>query len=214
MTRSWSKDWTICNVAEGFQSETVESGVTIDALPESAVNRLAGHEHKVQGLAGVSVASTSSYRGDVLMDALTQHSFAEMMPDVYLTYERVFETGQGCIVTRDCLWAEGSVYSIADWGLLGEVEAERRIEFRWVETAEGGYFSSWWLLEPSTGSMLTCLSGSVHIGVIFPWRGDPSCACELAHVDVDRRYIRRGGQPTDRHWLHDWKRLMRDCRKR
>ena len=55
------------------------------------------------------------------------------MPDVYLTYDRDFDQGKNCIVERDCLSATGSVFTVADWGILGEVTAQRNIEFRWVE---------------------------------------------------------------------------------
>ncbi|MEC7946218.1 MAG: hypothetical protein VX265_01545 [Myxococcota bacterium] len=158
---------------QGSNLETAQEGVTIDSLPASAVDQLAGHDHSVEGLSGVSLASSSSYRSGVLMEALTQYSFATMMPDVYLTYDRDFESGQDCIVSRDCLWAEGSVYSVADWGILGEVEADRRIEFRWIETEAGWVFlQRWWLLEPSTGSRLSLRIGDqYYIGVNLPMSG-------------------------------------------
>ena len=157
----------------GANLETAEDGVTIDSLSASAIDGLAGHEHSVEGLAGVSLASSSAYGSGVLMEALTQYSFAEMMPDVYLTYDRDFEEGKDCIVSRDCMWAEGSVYSVADWGILGEVEAERRIEYRWVETDAGwAFLQRWWLLEPSTGSRLDLrISDQYYIGVNLPMSG-------------------------------------------
>ncbi|MEE2752171.1 MAG: hypothetical protein VX519_12135 [Myxococcota bacterium] len=154
----------------GENLETAEGGVTIKTLPQGAVDGLDDYEHGVDGLAGVSLATDSGYKSTVLMEALTQYSFADMMPDVYTTYEREFDEGQGCIVERDCLWAKGSVYSVADWGALGEVEADRRIEFRWVETEEGWVFlQRWWLLEPSTGTRMNLvISDQYYIGINFP----------------------------------------------
>jgi len=150
--------------------ETAETGMTIENLPESAVGNLDQYDHAVEGLAGVSLATVSSYDNATLMEALTQYSFATMMPDVYISYEREFDEGQDCIVSRDCLWAEGSVCSVADWGLLGEVQADRRIEFRWVETDAGWVFlQRWWLLEPSTGSRMDLvISDQYYIGINFP----------------------------------------------
>ena len=155
---------------EGENLATAEEGVSIQNLPESAVTDLAGHAHAVTDLAGVSLATSSGYDGTVLMEALTQYSFADMMPDVYITYDREFEEGKSCIVTRECLWAEGTVYSLADWGVLGEVEAERRIEFRWIELEDDWVFlQRWWLVEPSTGSALDLeISDQYYIGVNFP----------------------------------------------
>jgi len=155
---------------DGENLETAEGGVTIKTLPQSAVENLDEHAHAVEGLAGVSLANDSAYKSDVLMEALTQYSFAEMMPDVYITYEREFEEGRGCIVSRECLWAKGSVFSVADWGALGEVEADRRIEFRWVETEQGWVFlQRWWLQEPSTGTRLNLvISDQYYIGINYP----------------------------------------------
>ena len=154
----------------GENLEVAEAGVTITNLADSAVEGLAGHQHSAAGLAGVSLSTGSAYDGQILMEALTQYNFKTIIPDVYLEYDRVFETGQDCIVDRDCLWAEGEVYSLADWGLLGEVEADRRIEYRWVEADAGWVFlQRWWLTAPSTGSKLDLvISDQYYIGVNFP----------------------------------------------
>ena len=147
-----------------------QDGMTITNLPDSAVTSLAGHAHTTEGLAGVSMVTNSGYDGQVLMEALTQYSFKTIIPDVYLEYDRTFDAGEDCIVSRDCSWADGSVYSLADWGILGEVEADRRIEFRWVETDAGWVFlQRWWLTEPFTGNKLDLLiSDQYYIGINFP----------------------------------------------
>ena len=157
----------------GENLESAEDGLGIANLPKSAIAGLEGHEHSVDDIEGVSVATESGHGGKVLMEALTQYSFARIMPDVYLEYDRQFEEGKGCIVERDCLWAEGTVYSVADWGLLGEVEADRRIQFRWVETEEGWVFlQRWWLTEPSTGSKLNLvIDDQYYVGANFGIKG-------------------------------------------
>jgi len=154
----------------GENLELAEAGVTIAELPASAVADLAGHNHSTDGLAGVSLVTPSAYGGQTLMEALTQYNFKTIIPDVYLEYDRTFDEGQDCIVDRGCLWAAGSVYSLADWGLLGEVEADRRIEYRWVEAEAGWVFlQRWWLTAPSTGSKLDLrISDQYYIGVNFP----------------------------------------------
>ena len=155
---------------QGSDLESAEEGLSIQNLPGSAVRNLSGHAHGTDGLKGVSVATKSRYETCVLMEALTQYSFARMMPDVYNTYEREFDEGQDCIANRKCLWAEGSVYSVADWGILGEVEADRRIEYRWVETDKGwAFLQRWWLTEVSTGTRLgLTIDDQYYIGVNFP----------------------------------------------
>ena len=88
----------------------------------------------------------------MLMEALTQYSFARMMPDVS-TYDREFDSGQDCIATRDCLWAEGSVYSVADWGFSAK---SRRPTDRVPADRDGrgwAFLQRWWLTE-STGTRL------------------------------------------------------------
>ena len=154
----------------GADLEAAEEGLSIQNLPQSAVVGLAGHAHKTDGLEGVSLATSSRYPACILMEALTQYSFARMMPDVYITYDREFDSGQDCIATRDCLWAEGSVYSVADWGVLGEVTADRRIEYRWIETVEGwAFLQRWWLTEESTGTRLgLSIDDQYYIGINFP----------------------------------------------
>lgn len=154
----------------GSDLASAEEGLSISNLPKSAVNNLEGHSHKVSGLEGVSLATKSRYPTCTLMEALTQYSFARMMPDVYITYDREFDEGQDCIAAMDCMWAEGSVYSVADWGLLGEVTADRRIEFRWVETEAGwAFLQRWWLTEVSTGTRLDLtIDDQYYVGVNFP----------------------------------------------
>ena len=148
----------------------VEDGVQIDQLALEAVEALPGENHSVVDLSGVSVVTESSYGPDVIADALTQYSFAEMMPDVYDVYDRTFSQGQDCIVDAECDWAEADAYTVADWGLLGKVEAQRMIQFRWVETSFGPVFlQRWWLTEPSTGSSLgLVIHNQYYIGATMP----------------------------------------------
>jgi len=155
---------------EGNNLASAEEGLSIQNLPQSAVRDLAGHAHSTKGLEGVSVATTSRYETCALMEALTQYSFAKMMPDTYITYDRDFDEGQDCIASRNCLWAEGHVYSVADWGLLGEVTADRRIEFRWIETDKGwAFLQRWWLTEESTGTRLDLsIDDQYYVGINFP----------------------------------------------
>jgi len=155
---------------EGSDLTSAEEGLSIENLPRTAVRNLSGHAHQTEGLKGVSVATKSRYETCVLMEALTQYSFARMMPDVYTTYDREFDEGQDCIANRNCLWAEGSVYSVADWGILGEVTADRRIEYRWVETEKGwAFLQRWWLTETSTGTRLDLtIDDQYYVGVNFP----------------------------------------------
>ena len=154
----------------GADLEAAEEGLSIENLPKSAVKNLAGHAHQTQGLQGVSLATKSGYETCTLMESLTQYSFARMMPDVYTVYDREFDEGQDCIATMECFWAEGSVYSVADWGLLGEVTADRRIEFRWIETEQGwAFLQRWWLTEVSTGTRLDLtIDDQYYVGINYP----------------------------------------------
>ncbi len=154
---------------KGDQLAEAEAGYTLGTIPGSAIKGLEGHKHTNQGLEGVSLVTQSDYGSKKLMEALTQYSFKTIMPDVYLTYDRTFDEGKRCIVERDCLWADGSVYSVADWGILGEVQADRRIEFRWVETDQGWVFlQRWWLTAPSTGTKLDLrIQDQYYIGINY-----------------------------------------------
>ena len=124
----------------GENLASAEEGMTISNLSASAAAGLEGHAHTTEGLAGVSMVTNSGYGGQILMEALTQYNFKTIIPEVYLEYDRTFDEGLDCIVSRECLWADGSVYTLSDWGILGEVEADRRIEFRWIETDMGWVF--------------------------------------------------------------------------
>ena len=152
------------------ESDTTDlmEGNSISVLSESSVEMLEG-DHKLEGLKGVSLLTDSGYNSRILMESLTQYSFKEIMPDVYLTYDREFDQGQNCIVDRDCLLATGSVFTIADWGILGEVTAQRNIEFRWVELEdEWAFVQRWWLTEPSTGTKLDLrIDNQYYIGVNY-----------------------------------------------
>jgi hypothetical protein len=160
------------NLADWLQDDQLteaQAGYTLGTIPDAAIQGLAGHAHTNDGLEGVSLVTQSGYGGKKLMEALTQYSFKTIMPDVYLTYDRSFDEGKRCIVDRDCLWADGSVYTLADWGLLGEVEADRRIEFRWVNTGSGWVFlQRWWLTAPSTGTKLDLrIQDQYYIGINY-----------------------------------------------
>jgi len=154
-------------IDESDTTELVE-GNSISVLSESSVETLEG-DHKLEGLKGVSLLTDSSYNSTVLMESLTQYSFKEIMPDVYLTYDRDFDQGKNCIVERDCLLATGSVFTVADWGILGEVTAQRNIEFRWVELEDDwAFIQRWWLTEPSTGTKLDLrIDNQYYIGINY-----------------------------------------------
>ena len=154
----------------GADLDAAQEGLSIQNLSKTAVSGLEGHAHQTNGLEGVSLATQSRYPTCTLMQALTQYSFARMMPDVYITYDREFDEGQDCIADRDCMWAEGSVHSVADWGLLGEVTADRRIQFRWIETATGwAFLQRWWLTDVSTGTRLgLTIDDQYYVGINFP----------------------------------------------
>ena len=154
-------------ISEEDTSELIE-GNSISILSETAVVELEG-EHNLEDLTGVSLLTESGYDSTILMESLTQYSFKEIMPDVYLTYDREFEEGKNCIVEKECLLAKGSVYTIADWGILGEVTAQRNIEFRWVELDdEWAFVQRWWLTEPSTGTKLDLkIENQYYIGVNY-----------------------------------------------
>ena len=143
-------------------------GNSISVLSESSVETLEG-DHKLEGLKGVSLLTDSSYNSTVLMESLTQYSFKEIMPDVYLTYDRDFDQGK-TVLLRDCLLATGSVFTVADWGILGEVTAQRNIEFRWVELEDDwAFIQRWWLTEPSTGTKLdsSAIDNQYYIGINY-----------------------------------------------
>ena len=148
-------------------TELIE-GNSISILSSESVENLEG-EHHLEDLKGVSLLTDSGYDSTILMEALTQYSFAEIMPDVYLTYDREFDTGKNCIVEKECLFATGNVFTVADWGILGEVTAQRNIEFRWIELDDGWAFvQRWWLTEPSTGTKLDLrIDNQYYIGINY-----------------------------------------------
>jgi len=152
----------------GDQRDPILEGYESLTLTLEAVTDLDGHQHGVDNLSGVSVLTESNYETEIIADALTQYNFKTIIPDVYLEYDREFEEGQQCIVFQGCLWAEGTVYTLADWGILfGEVEADRRIQFRWVETDVGWMFlQRWWLTSPSKNEPETVLiQDQYYIGI-------------------------------------------------
>ena len=155
---------------KGEERSLLDKGVQVSTLQKSAFEHLEGVGHSVENLSGVSMVTTSSYAPDVILEALTQYSFADMMPDVYDVYDRNFSEGQDCIVAQECMWAEAEAYTVADWGLLGNVEANRKIQFRWIETDAGSVFlQRWWLTEPSTGtSMGLVIHNQFYIGATIP----------------------------------------------
>ena len=154
-------------INESDTTDLVE-GNSISVLSESSVSMLEGN-HNLETLKGVSLLTDSRYNSRILMESLTQYSFKEIMPDVYLTYDREFDQGKNCIVERDCLLATGNVFTVADWGILGEVTAQRNIEFRWVELEdEWAFIQRWWLTEPSTGTKLDLrIDNQYYIGINY-----------------------------------------------
>lgn len=158
-------------IEEGEDAALVEDGVQIEGLAQEAIEGLEGDNLSVVDLSGVSIITRSSYDPSVLADALTQYSFADIMPDVYDVYDRTFDEGQECIATQDCDWAQAKAYTIADWGLLGKVEAQRIIQFRWVDSPWGPVFlQRWWLTEPSTGTSLgLIIHNQYYIGATLPY---------------------------------------------
>ena len=105
----------------------LEEGSSIACLPKTAIEDLEG-EHNycsvgddgIEDMKGVTMLTQSKYSGTVLMEALTQYSFAEIMPETYLTYDREFNQGKECISEQSCMFASATAYTVADWGILGQ----------------------------------------------------------------------------------------------
>ena len=96
-------------IDESDTTELVE-GNSISVLSESSVETLEG-DHKLEGLKGVSLLTDSSYNSTVLMESLTQYSFKEIMPDVYLTYDRDFDQGKTVLLREIVCWQQEVFYS-------------------------------------------------------------------------------------------------------
>ena len=96
---------------------------------------------------------------------------------------------------------------MADWSLLGEVTADRRIEFRWVESDAGWVFlQRWWLTEPSTGTKLDLrIQDQYYIGINYPSGGGTRrvhaswLKMEISTGD----YTENGAKQMIRNWEKD-----------
>ena len=92
------------------------------------------------------------------------------------------------------------MYSVAT-GPFGEVTADRRIEFRWVESDAGWVFlQRWWLTEPSTGTKLDLGSRTSTTSASPPTNGAP-----FAHASWLKMQMSTGDATERAPWpIRNW----------
>ena len=132
------------------QEEDIEEGYQINLLVKEAVADLEGENHTLSDdLIGGAVATQSVFKVDDIVRATTVEDWESIIgEDQYEYYKRTFISGEDCIASRDCLRA--SARSESELVQLGiSITSKNRIDFRWVETADGwAYIQRSWLTEP------------------------------------------------------------------
>jgi len=117
--------------------EDIEEGYQINLLDPDGVADLEGDNHTLSAeLIGAAVAHESTHTVDELARALTIESWEEITVDQFEYYTKIWDYGEDCIATRDCLAAEAT--SDSEMVQLGiSVVSTNRILYRWVEMDKG-----------------------------------------------------------------------------
>lgn len=136
--------WLADNYAEASE------GYEVRQLSKSAVDRLDDRSFNIDGLQGAAVATRIAHKLRPTVDALVVGDAVDIYGNTYEAYRRDWDTNPDCHLSRndDCLLAEASIASTADYG-LAVVESRYRSEYRWVDTELGwAHIQRTWLLEP------------------------------------------------------------------
>ena len=117
--------------------EATLEGYTIENPSGGALGTLDGKERKTEGMVGAAVASQLDAGVAKATDVLTTGDFTKVFEGSYLQYDRTFEDEPRCFNDKDCDALAFKVYSVADYPVLGELRANFKAEYRWVEFARG-----------------------------------------------------------------------------
>jgi hypothetical protein len=155
-------------LAKNFEEAT--DGYAIDQLSRSGVDALDNRSRTLEGLNGVAVASRIGHGIKPVVRVIAVGDATKVYGDLYLRYERDWDTNASCHVDQDCEWGEATIDAEADYGLT-TVESRYRSEVRWVET-EGGmaHIQRTWLLQPIEALGVKTAS-QFYLGVSLPRGG-------------------------------------------
>lgn len=128
--------------------ETAE-GYEVEGLTREITDALDGTDRPVDGIFGVTVATSSGHSVDRSATALVEVGPDEFAPDNYNSYERDYVTDPDCFVARECLWLEtDEVFEgVLAMGVTSLNHAYN--EYRWIEIEDGWAMAQRaWLVEP------------------------------------------------------------------
>jgi hypothetical protein len=136
--------------------EATLEGYTIENPSGGALGTLDGKERKTDGMVGAAVASRLDEGVAKATKVLTQGDFTKVYEGSYLQYDRTYSDSASCYNAKECEELAFKVYSVADYPVLGELRANFKAEYRWVEfqRSEDGepLFASvqrTWLVKPA-----------------------------------------------------------------
>lgn len=133
----------------GEHIEETLDGYEVRGLTQAVTDSLDGTARPVDGIFGVTVATTSPHSVDASARALVQVDPDEFAPDNYNSYEREYVTDPGCFVARECLRLETDELfeGVLALGVTSLNHAYN--EYLWVELDEGwSMIQRAWLVEP------------------------------------------------------------------
>jgi len=117
--------------------EETEEGYEVTGLTQGVTDTLDGQARPVEGIFGVTVATSSAHAADTKARALVQVDPDEFAPDNYVSYERDYVTDEGCFVDRDCLRLDTD--EVFEGALALDITSINHAynEYLWTETAAG-----------------------------------------------------------------------------
>jgi hypothetical protein len=166
-------------------SEAVAEGYTVQNLDQASLDALDDRERDAAKIVGGAIASTSPMSLDAMLEALITADQAEVFPETYISFERVFDEDPACFMSHECDRLEFDNDTLADLPLVGELASTSTSQDLWVDFEHGpALMHRSWMHERSTASVLA-IEQQYNIAVTIPRADDTAWRLQAVWADVE-----------------------------
>lgn len=113
-------------------------GYSVNSLSDDAVDSLDDGERTLDGVKGAAVGYTSTNDVETLMRTLVEVSPADLYPEEYVEFRRIWNGDPDCFAAGDCDHLEAESFSTLSLPMGIEADVDSMVQYRWVDTVDLG----------------------------------------------------------------------------
>ena len=168
-----------------LHSAEVAEGYTVQNLDQASLDELDDRERDATKILGGAIASTSPMPLEDMIVALITADQAEVFPETYISFDRVFDEDPACFMSYECDRLEYENDTLTDLPLVGELASTSTSQDLWVDFEHGpAMMHRSWMHERSAASVLA-IDQQYNIAVTIPRADDTAWRLQAVWADVE-----------------------------